>query len=159
MKNALGVLPLEGHEAWVAKTGYTGEPLGYEVFVKTEDAHWLWDRLLELGAKPAGLGARDTLRLEAGMPLYGHEMGLDAEGKPMPIFAVSLARFAVSFSEKKGDYVGRKPLEAQAAANKRILNRDFAPDALAALPRRIRSIAASSAPACPSIRARSWWAS
>ena len=79
MKNALGVLPLEGHEAWVAKTGYTGEPLGYEVFVKTEDAHWLWDRLLELGAKPAGLGARDTLRLEAGMPLYGHEMGLDAE--------------------------------------------------------------------------------
>ena len=140
MKNALGVLPLEGHEAWVAKTGYTGEPLGYEVFVKTEDARWLWDRLLALGAKPAGLGARDTLRLEAGMPLYGHEMGVDAEGKNMPIFAVSLARFAVSFSEQKGDYIGRKPLEEQAAANKRILNRDFAPDALAALPRRIRPI-------------------
>ena len=140
MKNALGVLPLEGHEAWVAKTGYTGEPLGYEVFVKTEDARWLWDRLLALGAKPAGLGARDTLRLEAGMPLYGHEMGADAEGKNMPIFAVSLARFAVSFSEQKGDYIGRKPLEAQAAANKRILNRDFAPDALNALPRRIRPI-------------------
>lgn len=140
VKNALNILPLEGHEAWIAKTGYTGEPLGYEVFIKAEDARWLWDRLLELGAKPAGLGARDTLRLEAGMPLYGHEMGLDAEGKPMPIFAVSLARFAVSFSENKGNYIGRKPLEKQAAANRRILNRDFAPDALSALPRRIRPI-------------------
>ena len=116
MKNALNSLMLEGHFARVAKTGYTGEPLGYEVFVKTEDAHWLWDRLLELGAKPAGLGARDTLRLEAGMPLYGHEMGLDPEGKPMPIYAVPLAKFAVSFSGRKGDYIGRKALEKQAAA-------------------------------------------
>lgn len=140
MKNSLGIMDLEGHEVWVSKTGYTGEPLGYEVFLKSEDARWMWDRLLALGAQPAGLGARDTLRLEAGMPLYGHEMGLDAEGKPMPIFSVSLARFAVSFSEKKGDFVGRKALEVQAAANKRILNRDFAADALAVLPRRIRPI-------------------
>jgi aminomethyltransferase len=50
MRNALSTMMLEGHEARIAKTGYTGEPLGYEVFVKTEDAHWLWDRLLELGA-------------------------------------------------------------------------------------------------------------
>ena len=65
MKNALGTVSLEGHTARVAKTGYTGEPLGYEVYVRSEDAAWLWNRLIELGARPAGLGARDTLRLEA----------------------------------------------------------------------------------------------
>ena len=66
VKNALNSLSLEGHEAKIANTGYTGEPVGFEVYVKTEDASWLWNRLMELGAKPAGLGARDTLRLEAG---------------------------------------------------------------------------------------------
>ncbi len=125
MKNALNTLEFEGHLVHVAKTGYTGEPLGYEVFVRSEDAAWLWNRLIELGAKPAGLGARDTLRLEAGMPLYGHEMGVDPDGVPMPIFAVPLAKFAVSFSERKGQFVGRAPLEKQSAAFKRIQNRDF----------------------------------
>ncbi|MBE6908548.1 MAG: glycine cleavage system aminomethyltransferase GcvT [Ruminococcaceae bacterium] len=138
MKNALGTLELEGHLARVAKTGYTGEPLGYEVYVKSEDAKWLWDRLIELGAKPAGLGARDTLRLEAGMPLYGHEMGVDADGVPMPIFAVPLAKFAVSFSDLKGDYIGRKALEKQSETFKRIQNRDFSD--LSALPKTIRPI-------------------
>ena len=135
VRNALNTLPLEGHTVRVSKTGYTGEPLGYEVYVKNEDAAWLWNRLVELGAKPAGLGARDTLRLEAGLPLYGHEMGLDLEGKEIPIFAVSLARFAVSFAEQKGDFIGRKPLEAQFAALRRIMDRRF--DATEALPRRI----------------------
>lgn len=51
-------------------------PLGYEVYVRSEDAAWLWNRLIELGARPAGLGARDTLRMEAALPLYGHEMGI-----------------------------------------------------------------------------------
>ena len=72
MKNALNTLQMEGRTVRVAKTGYTGEPLGYEVFVASEDAQWLWNRLIELGSRPAGLGARDTLRLEAGLPLYGH---------------------------------------------------------------------------------------
>ena len=125
MKNSLNTLELEGHRVRVAMTGYTGEPLGYEVFVPSADAAWLWNRLIELGAKPAGLGARDTLRLEAGMPLYGHEMGVDPDGVPMPIFAVSLAKFAVSFSEQKGNFVGRAPLEKQSEAFKRIQNRDF----------------------------------
>ena len=138
MKNALGTLELEGHFARIAKTGYTGEPIGYEVFVRSEDAKWLWDRLIELGAKPAGLGARDTLRLEAGMPLYGHEMGVDHDGVPMPIFAVPLAKFAVSFSELKGDYVGRKALEVQSECFKRIQNRDFSD--LSAVPKSIRPI-------------------
>ncbi len=138
MKNALGSMELEGHFARIAKTGYTGEPIGYEVFVKSEDGKWLWDRLIELGAKPAGLGARDTLRLEAGMPLYGHEMGVDPEGNPMPIFAVSLAKFAVSFSPEKGDYVGREALLTQSEAFKRIQNRDYSD--VAALPKVIKPI-------------------
>ncbi len=139
MKNALNTLELEGHLARVAKTGYTGEPLGYEVYVRSADAKWLWDRLCELGAKPAGLGARDTLRLEAGMPLYGHEMGVDPDGVPMPIFSVSLAKFAVSFSDLKGDYIGRKALEKQSETFKRIQNRDFSD--MSAVPKSIRPIA------------------
>ncbi|MCR4712696.1 MAG: glycine cleavage system aminomethyltransferase GcvT [Clostridia bacterium] len=139
MKNALGTLQLAGHDARIAKTGYTGEPLGYEVFVKSEDAKWLWDTLVEMGAKPAGLGARDTLRLEAGMPLYGHEMGVDPEGKVMPIFAVSLAKFAVSFSPEKGDFIGREPLLKQRDAFVRIQNRKY--DQTEALPKVIKSIA------------------
>ena len=138
MRNALNTLELEGHRVCVSKTGYTGEPLGYEVYVKNEDCVWLWNRLIELGARPAGLGARDTLRMEAGLPLYGHELGLDAEGKPIPIFAVPIARFAVSFSPLKGDFIGREALQKQSDAYKRIMNRDFSD--MAALPRRIRPI-------------------
>ena len=138
VKNALNTLTMEGREVLIAKTGYTGEPLGYEVFIKNCDAEWMWNRLIEMGAKPAGLGARDTLRLEASMPLYGHEMGVDPDGNNMPIFAVPLARFAVSFSPQKGDYVGREPLARQYEAFKRVNNRDFSD--LAALPRRIMPI-------------------
>ena len=79
--SVLGTVTLEGRLVRVAKTGYTGEPLGFEVYCRSEDAAWLWNRLVELGAKPAGLGARDTLRLEAALPLYGHEMGLDPAAK------------------------------------------------------------------------------
>lgn len=68
----------DGTHVLVARTGYTGEN-GYELFIATERAGELWDALLlagePLGMRPAGLAARDTLRLEAGMPLYGHELG------------------------------------------------------------------------------------
>ena len=138
MKNALNTLSFEGRTVRVAKTGYTGEPLGYEVYVESGEAAWLWNRLVELGAKPAGLGARDTLRLEAGFPLYGHEMGVAPDGSTIPIFAVPMAKFAVSFSEQKGDYIGRKHLEKQSAAFKRIMNRDFSD--MADLPKRIQPI-------------------
>ena len=139
MKNALNTLTFEGHEVKVAKTGYTGEPLGYEVYCRSEDAAWLWNRLVELGARPAGLGARDTLRMEAGFPLYDHEMGVDPDGQRMPIFAVPLAKFAVSFAPQKGEFIGRKALERQFDAFRRIMNRDFSD--CAALPRRILPIA------------------
>ena len=139
MKNALNTLTFEGQEVKVAKTGYTGEPLGYEVYCRSEDAAWLWNRLVELGARPAGLGARDTLRMEAGVPLYGHEMGVDPDGQRRPIFAVPLAKFAVSFAPQKGEFIGRKALERQFDAFRRIMNRDFSD--CVALPRRILPIA------------------
>ena len=138
MKNALNTLQFEGRTVRVAKTGYTGEPLGYEVYIESGEAAWLWNRLVELGAKPAGLGARDTLRLEAGFPLYGHEMGTDPSGAVIPIFSVPLARLAVSFSSQKGDYIGRKALQKQSAAYQKIMNRDFSE--MDVLPRRIMPI-------------------
>lgn len=112
-KNDLNELQMEGHTVRVSKTGYTGDPIGWELFIDAKDVNWLWNRLIELGAQPTALGARDTLRLEAGLPLYGHEMGFDHAGEEMPIFAVSLARFAVSFAEEKGDFVARDLLLAQ----------------------------------------------
>lgn len=138
-KNSLGTVSLEGRQARIAKTGYTGEPLGYEVYVRSEDVVWLWNRLVELGARPAGLGARDTMRMEASFPLYGHEMGTAPDGTEIPIFAVPLAKFAVSFSAQKGDFIGRAALERQHQAFIRHMDRDFSD--MSALPRRIAPIA------------------
>ncbi len=63
-----------------SRTGYTGE-IGFEIYAKGENITSIWDETIKLGAKPCGLGARDTLRMEAGMPLYGHE--LDEETTPI----------------------------------------------------------------------------
>ncbi len=112
-KNDTNELTMEGRTVRASRTGYTGDPIGFELFIDAAEVNWLWNRLIELGAAPTALGARDTLRLEAGLPLYGHEMGEDASGKEIPIFAVPLARFAVSFAEEKGDFVGREKLLAQ----------------------------------------------
>lgn len=139
VKNALGFLRFEGKEVLAARTGYTGEPLGFELIMKASDAADIWERLLELGAMAIGLGARDTLRLEAGLPLYGHELGLDISGSEIPIFSCPLARFAVSFAEAKGDYIGRKTLAKQYAGYKKIMERDFSD--LSDLPQIIRPIA------------------
>jgi glycine hydroxymethyltransferase len=68
----------KGHPLIVARTGYTGEEKGYEIYVRGEDAPWLWQSLLKegkpLGLLPCGLAARDSTRTEAGLPLYGHEL-------------------------------------------------------------------------------------
>ncbi len=112
-KNDTNELVMEGRTVRASRTGYTGDPIGFELFIDASEVVWLWNRLIELGAQPTALGARDTLRLEAGLPLYGHEMGEDASGKEIPIFAVPLARFAVSFAEEKGDFVGKALLADQ----------------------------------------------
>ena len=125
MRNALSIVTVGGACVQVARTGYTGEPIGFELFIERNDALEIWDTLTEGGATPVGLGARDTLRLEAGLPLYGHELGLDPEGREIPIFASGLSRFAVSFSPLKGEYFGREPLARQFHALKRIMERDY----------------------------------
>lgn len=75
-KNSVFRTKLFGFDVMLARTGYTGED-GFEVFVDADKAEVVWDKLLAVGFTPAGLGARDTLRLEAGFPLYGHEFGDD----------------------------------------------------------------------------------
>jgi aminomethyltransferase len=96
----------------VARTGYTGED-GFEVFARPADAVAIWDALVAAGTPagliPAGLAARDTLRLEAGMPLYGNELGPD-----LTPFEAGLGR-VVKF-DKAGDFVGRSALAVLAAA-------------------------------------------
>jgi len=96
-----------GISALVARTGYTGED-GFEIFIDTARAGELWDALMAAGRPsglaPIGLGARDTLRLEAGMPLYGNE--LDRTTNP---FEANLGR--VVKLDKPGDFVGRSALE------------------------------------------------
>jgi aminomethyltransferase len=101
----------EGHvariPALVARTGYTGED-GFEIFVENARAEELWDALIDAGTAhglaPVGLGARDTLRLEAGMPLYGND--LDRTTNP---FEAGLGR--VVKLDKPGPFVGRAALE------------------------------------------------
>ncbi len=124
-RNAVSTAMINGSPVKIARTGYTGEPLGFELFIESEEAPKLWDRLVAKGATPMGLGARDTLRLEAGLPLYGHELGRDPEDKEIPIFACPLAKFSVSFSGLKKNFVGRKELCKQHEAFKKIIYRDF----------------------------------
>ncbi len=96
-----------GLPALIARTGYTGED-GYEVFVDVDQTGVLWDAMFAAGRAdglvPVGLGARDTLRLEAGMPLYGNELGLDTTP-----YEASLGR--VVKLGKPGPFIGRAALE------------------------------------------------
>jgi aminomethyltransferase len=96
---------LDTIDAVVSRTGYTGED-GFELMVSADAAERVWDALLEegrgRGILPCGLGARDTLRFEAGMPLYGHELSADINPYAAGVgWAVKLA---------KGEFVGREPL-------------------------------------------------
>jgi len=100
-----------GRPLLLARTGYTGED-GFELLVAADDAVALWDEVLAAGEAhglvPAGLAARDTLRLEAGMPLYGHELSLDTK----PVQA-GLGRVVVT---AKDGFVGKDGIEAAADA-------------------------------------------
>ncbi len=105
-----------GVPALVARTGYTGED-GFEVFVEWERAGVIWDALLAAGAPagavPVGLGARDTLRLEAGMPLYGNELDTRARTRSRPASAAS------SSSTARRTSSGARALEKVAAEGPR----------------------------------------
>ena len=97
------VIDIFGEEAFIARTGYTGED-GVEILIPTESGIKLWDKLLEDGVTPCGLGCRDTLRLEAGMHLYGSEM--DTNTTP---YEASLGWIVNS----KKPYIGRDVLDNQ----------------------------------------------
>src|SRR4030042_11276 len=119
-RNRLKVCELEGEHIYVtiSRTGYTGEPICFELFLPGEKLRLIWEKILAVGEEegivPVGLGARDTLRLEAGLPLYGHELGFDPQGIEIPIYAVpSAARLAMSFSRLKGEFIGKDILKRQ----------------------------------------------
>ena len=105
------------HELLVARTGYTGED-GFELYLSPDAAPALWRDILETGLGsglvPAGLASRDTLRLEAGMPLYGHELDLDT-------FPVQAGLGRVVNLNKEGDFVGREAIEAGPPESARVL--------------------------------------
>jgi aminomethyltransferase len=108
-----GKLVVNGIEMLVGRTGYTGED-GFEFYPKAEDAPAVWDALMQAGAKivpggvlPIGLAARDTLRLESGYSLYGHE--LDETVNPLD---AGLGWITALDSAEKGDFLGREALQA-----------------------------------------------
>lgn len=96
-------------DLFIATTGYTGED-GYEIIVPEDAAQDLWQQLLDLGVVPCGLGARDTLRLEAGMNLYG----LDMDETVSPL-AANMA-WTIAWEPTDRDFIGRDVLTAQKAA-------------------------------------------
>ena len=106
---ALALKPFTAMHAgdlFVARTGYTGED-GWEIVVPAADAPGIWDRLLAAGVAPCGLGARDTLRLEAAMNLYGNDM--DETVSPLE----AGLGWTVAWEPDDRDFIGRPALEAQ----------------------------------------------
>ena len=101
-------LAVQDGSIYIGRTGYTGED-GFEIMLPAEHAVDLWDRLCDAGVRPCGLGARDTLRLEAGMNLYGNDM--DESTSPLE----SGLGWTVAF-EPARDFVGRGALERARAA-------------------------------------------
>jgi glycine hydroxymethyltransferase len=111
---------LSGVEVIVARTGYTGEDMGFELYVHPQQASGLWNMILErgadLGVKPAGLGARDSTRTEAGLPLYGHELAGVHDISPTG------AGFAPYVRLHKPYFIGRKAhLEREAKRTMQII--------------------------------------
>lgn len=104
-----------GMDCIISRTGYTGED-GFEFYLAAADAPKFWNLLLETGKEehliPCGLGARDTLRLEAGMPLYGHEM--DDEISPRE------TGLGIFVKMQKEDFIGKKALEEREVTKKRV---------------------------------------
>ncbi|MBU0462371.1 MAG: glycine cleavage system aminomethyltransferase GcvT, partial [Proteobacteria bacterium] len=138
-RNNLSIVDIKGVETCLARTGYTGEPLGFELFIENQHAVFIWELLMKKGALPIGLGARDTLRLEACLPLYGHELGMDHDGNEIPLFASKLSKFAVSFSPLKGDFIGKDALYQQYLAFKNITDQKF--ENISSLPRMVMPLA------------------
>ncbi len=111
-----------GFHLVVSRTGYTGEKMAFELFVHPDLAEALFNRLLEvgqgIGLKPIGLGARDSLRTEAGLPLYGHEMGAGSGKLQQPDLGVAEAGFGSYVKIYKPWFIGREAYIARLRAQK-----------------------------------------
>jgi aminomethyltransferase len=94
---------LFGEKATLCRTGYTGED-GFEIIVQAGASEAIWSRLMESGGVPCGLGARDALRIEAGYPLYGHE--IDVSTSPVEAGLMWVVKL------EKGDFIGSKEIRA-----------------------------------------------
>lgn len=120
-KNQVAKVSIGDTYLWAARTGYTGEQVGFELFVHPEKAPELWDRILEvgkgLGVVPAGLGARDSLRIEAGLPLWGSELAGPLEIDPFE------AGFGQFVKLHKPFFCGRKEMLLKSRGIKRRLIR------------------------------------
>lgn len=99
-------LPIDGENVIVSRTGYTGED-GFEIYGSHEFTERVWDKLMAAGVQPCGLGCRDTLRFEVGLPLYGDELSADIT----PLEA-SLSMFV---KLDKPEFIGKEALAAQKA--------------------------------------------
>ncbi len=110
-RNRLAVADVFDRPLIIARTGYTGESTAFELFPDRDHIVELWERVVAAGAVPVGLGARDSLRLESGLPLYGHELGEDINGSDIPIFANSLASWGVR--AHPDEFIGQADLARQ----------------------------------------------
>ena len=121
IEKAISVLPIDEVEAlaemkrffgvdfgewFIGRTGYTGED-GFEIMLPESEAAALWDKLAHAGVKPCGLGARDTLRLEAGMNLYGADM--TEETSPL----ISGLGWTIAWQPEDRDFIGRAPIQQE----------------------------------------------
>ncbi len=116
-----------GLDLIVSRTGYTGEKMAFELFVHPDRAVDLWNAILKAGRKfavqPVGLGARDSLRTEAGLPLYGHEMGLGSGKGGERDLGVGEAGFGAYVKTSKPWFIGREPFVAREQARKGLVCR------------------------------------
>jgi len=115
-----------GYDLVVSRTGYTGEKMAFELFVHPEKASALWNDLMKagepLGLKACGLGARDSLRTEAGLPLYGHEMGGERN------LGVAEAGFGSYVKTYKPWFIGRNSFIKKELSRKGVVIRFRFPD-------------------------------
>ncbi len=112
---------LGGFNLYIARTGYTGEKISFEIFVHPEKLSALWDKILEVGSpiglKPCGLGSRDSLRIEAGLPLYGHELAGPCDYR---VGEAGLSSFVKTY---KAWFIGRSAYLKDEEKQKKILVR------------------------------------
>jgi len=116
-----------GFDLIVSRTGYTGEKMAFELFVHPEQSVDLWNKILKIGepfgVKPIGLGARDSLRTEAGLPLYGHEMGIGSgkfDGRDLGVAEGGFGSYVKTY---KPWFIGRDAFVAREKERKGVVIR------------------------------------